>query len=624
MPRLPKPIHLPANPLTPAIDHNWREHPFMPRAIAALIQMLAVEEVVASALESGEHEIAAGVLADSMRLRHEFEECYGIGAEVARDAFQMATLRCMENPQPGAAEGVYFGPLLRMLYRLGYSDGLFGHGLEGEPQPGRTLAQLAGEEPASEDERRAVDAVQLRVELSFYPSYYRGWAHGHAARRILESAPRFAQLAKAHIAAILRSKATPAAKARALRSDVPRRLRHAAAEARDRGAAPALLAAFVAAETTDARRAVARNRVARRISAPGGLSKLDALAEAARMTLRIERHQARPTDQWDRAALAAEQSERREALLHTAMWGFSASDVLEVAAAAVNLREAALRVTVGGQQDRAAARCSRNILLALGERLPPGLLRGAWSGAPFGAKAGSAGEPARPLSDADWRRLRDLEHSIFGVTGRHPSAAVAAELVHTLGHGHVARPDGGTAWGDAWRRQVHIALHDRAAPASARRYLALTDEAALRRVEAEAEVAGAGRLRDAEAGELWLRQYMNEWLEARGPSEAVELRARCQILEAALSARALREARGLVAGLMPACEVDTYLSAAFHTFLVRASQVARVGAARAILNVREEAPLFASRLLRHVDHAVLDRAARELKASEAVGFSAQT
>lgn len=170
------------------LDRLWRDRPYLPRAIAALVAFIDADDQATRAIEDGLREPAAALLAESYAARDAFSAEYWVPWEVASRVFRRAMLHAASHPDEVAGEAVLHAPTERLFARLGYCDGLANQQAAPASRPGRDPAGDAiarSLEPATP----AMLGVIRRMDTRYRRSYADGLEYGQAERILRIESP---------------------------------------------------------------------------------------------------------------------------------------------------------------------------------------------------------------------------------------------------------------------------------------------------------------------------------------------------------------------------------------------------------------------------------------------------
>lgn len=622
-----------SQPDTSLLDRLWSERPYAPRAIALLFHFMEVSDRVTEDLEKGDPEMLAQILADSYPAQAAFEAEYGIEVGLARAILAQTASTTLAKPEREAGDFVDQVVTSRLIYRLGYIDGL--RGADTPPTPsGRTALEAEPPIPENESERRVAERAAEIVQHVLNPAYEAGFMYGTAERVLGAKVPALRDAIDEEAVRLLEEKVEPQKVERALRKLV-RQYRFLLSPKEEN-----LALIYAEARSYQVREHRARAAVMEYVRNAVPVSPI-----AVAAVIRVLAREGERAETYAPARVPVIEDELEEAIVLAAVCGFPAKVVTELMDRGPEPGRPPSEIIASSTCDTELGALRRRALMALGQVpedarswpepqagirwVPPevdelklrlktsadvdALLRDFEAGNPTTKvleellQYRSELEPYDPEGEV-WPLLVAHYAARMGSENNNPEmtdnlAAEYARIEAELATFEPRDPNGHL-------RKVLLA---RVAREHAATLLGFWDPSGEARVRAELELIDLGEESHLALAENWLRSYKSE-ADALGATpenlmaitmlrreddlaEGVLLRARARLIEAALDEWALREARYAVIRGLPDFSASIYTQnnaqVAINGLIFRAEEAAyraaqRLASRHAVLGARLE------------------------------------
>lgn len=126
---------LPPSQSSLTLEQLREMYPPLPHGLAALVHVVHTDQRIRGQVDQTP-ELSAQLLSETLPLRSEFHEKYGLALGASRDLLRYTLGHGIKHPEMVSGEGVLYAPAIRMMYRVGYLDG-FGGQVSRVQDPGR-------------------------------------------------------------------------------------------------------------------------------------------------------------------------------------------------------------------------------------------------------------------------------------------------------------------------------------------------------------------------------------------------------------------------------------------------------------------------------------------------------
>lgn len=631
------------------LNRLWGEYPYAPRAVAILFHLMGIADHVTSNLESGDPEMLAQVLADSYPIQSAFEAEYGIESNLARAVAAQATVAAMARTKREAGDLVECIVASRLFFRLGYIDGLKSAFEAPRPEGRPPLEEKPPTITAPED-AEAADRIAEIIGRVLNPAYQAGLGYGAAEVLLNNQLPALREAIDREAMRLRSEQAGPREVETALREIVQERRFVLDPVVED------LAMVYAEGRAHQVREHRARAAVMGYVRHASPISPLSVASVIRVLGRERERAKASAPER-----VAAIEDELEEAILLSAVCGFSASMVSELLEQGSDVPRPPSEIIASEPCDTQLGALMRRTLIALGR--VPGAAK-IWSVPQDGIRWAPPGADQLKLNLST---SEDVDGLLNAIREKKMKTQALVEIIKYQEELEAQDPQGKdwpwlvalyaarmagkndfeevheNLWQDYVRIEAELACTNATDPTIRLRHALLThvarryakmllktwDPSGEARVRAELELLEIGNEKHVALAENWLRAYEAEasefgasWgrlqesgvlLRDENLAEGLLLRARARLLENALNEWAFREARRAILCGLPDFSANVYLGEGAPTEIVDMIETAKRSALREVQRMERRNAHVGTRVRRWVPVAALETLVSEVQ-----------